>query len=207
MIIGITGSSGAGKSTVCEILKNEYDAIILNADKIAKQLSKNGTEYFKSIVKEFGTEILLNNGELNRPKLASIIYNDDKKRQILNKYTFKYVKQEVEKLIKDIETKSQENCNSKGEQIIAIDAPLLFEAKLEQMCNTVIAVISENREIQIERIIKRDGINRKQAIERLNAQNNNEFYTSRSNYVIINDSELEGIGEQIKKIYQQMYKF
>ena len=58
MIIGITGSSGAGKSTVCEILKKEYNAQIIDADKISKQLSKKGTIYLEEIVEKFGKEIL-----------------------------------------------------------------------------------------------------------------------------------------------------
>ena len=73
MIIGITGSSGAGKSTVCEILKNEYHVKVINADKIAKELSKKGTLYLLEIVEKFGEEILLENEELNRKKLANIV--------------------------------------------------------------------------------------------------------------------------------------
>ena len=79
MIIGITGNSGAGKSTVCEILQKRYEAKIINADKIAKELSKKGTSYLAEIVKKFGQEILLENGELNRRKLADIIYHNRKK--------------------------------------------------------------------------------------------------------------------------------
>ena len=74
MIIGITGSSGAGKSTICEILQRKYEANIISADKIAKELSQKGTNYLAEIVKNFGQEILLENGELNRRKLADIIY-------------------------------------------------------------------------------------------------------------------------------------
>ena len=79
MIIGITGSSGAGKSTVCEILEEEYQIKVLNADKMAKQLSKKGNEYLTDIITLFGKEILQENGELDRPKLANIIYNNKKK--------------------------------------------------------------------------------------------------------------------------------
>ena len=76
MILGITGSSGAGKSTVCEILEKDYHAKVINADKIAKKLSKKGTEYLSKIAQNFGTDILLENGELNRKKLADIIYQE-----------------------------------------------------------------------------------------------------------------------------------
>ena len=84
-IIGVTGSSGAGKDTLCEILENKYEAEIVDADKIAKELSKKGTMYFNSIVESFGSGIVDRQGKLNRKKLASIIYEDDKKREELNR--------------------------------------------------------------------------------------------------------------------------
>ena len=76
-IIGVTGSSGAGKDTLCEILENKYNAEIVDADKIARELSKKGTMYLQSIVESFGSGIVDRKGELNRKKLASIIYEDD----------------------------------------------------------------------------------------------------------------------------------
>ena len=65
-IIGITGSSGAGKSTICDILKNQYNVKVINADQVAKMLSKKGSIYLKDIEKVFGKEILNENGELER---------------------------------------------------------------------------------------------------------------------------------------------
>ena len=191
MIIGITGSSGAGKSTVCEILKNKYNAQIIDADKISKQLSKKGTVYLKEIVENFGKEILLEDGELDRKKLAEIIYSSDEKREILNNCTLKHIKDKIKEKVEKLDN---------NKKIIAIDAPLLFEAKLDEICEFVIAVISDNFAVQIERIIKRDGITKEQAIARLNAQKPNDFYTSKSKYVIVNNGELEEVEEQIEMI-------
>lgn len=192
MVIGITGSSGAGKSTVCEILESKYGFKIINADKIAKRLSQKGTEYLADIVKQFGTEILLEDGELDRSKLAEIIYNNQEKREKLNEITFKYIREEIQK-----EIKSVKEVNDSMQ--IAIDAPLLFEAKLEEFCNFVIAIISENRELQIKRIIQRDLVKREQAVARLNAQKPNEYYISKSKYVIINNGLLEEIEKQVEE--------
>lgn len=196
MIIGVTGSSGAGKSTVCEMLQNEYNIKIVNADKIAKELSKKGTNYLKDIVKQFGTEILLENGELNRAKLAEIIYSDTSKREKLNECTFKHIKEEIKNNIKQI-------YNENEKAIIAIDAPLLYEAELDKICEFVIGVISVSRELQIERIVQRDIVTKKQAEDRLNAQKPNSFYVEKSQYSIINDGRISEIKAQIDKIFHK----
>lgn len=193
MIIGITGSSGAGKSTVCEILEKQYRAKIITADKVAKRLSQRGTEYFKEIIEKFGTEILLENGELDRRKLANIIYNNDEKRIKLNKCTLKHICQEIEKEIQN-----------SSKKLIAIDAPLLLEAKLDKICDTTIAVVAQNREKQIERIMLRDHINKEHAVARLNAQYHNEFYEKQCEFIIRNDEKIIDIEKQIKDIFEQI---
>ncbi len=197
MIIGITGSSGAGKSTVCEILEEEYQIKVLNADKMAKKLAQKGNTYLIDIVTLFGKEILQENGELDRPKLANIIYNNEEKRRKLNECTFRHIHVALQEEIKKIYTNNQKS-------IIAIDAPLLFEAKLEDICNLVIAVIAKDEELQIERIIQRDHITREQATRRLQAQMPDEFYTSKSQYVIVNDGKIEDIEEQIKEVLENI---
>lgn len=194
MIIGITGSSGAGKSTVCEILKKEYNAQIIDADKISKQLSKKGTIYLEEIVEKFGKEILLENGELDRKKLAEIIYSSDEKREILNNCTLKHIKEKIKQEVKKLKN---------NKKIIAIDAPLLFEAKLDEICEFVIAVISDNLEVQIERITKRDGITEEQAMARLKAQKPNDFYTQKSSYAIVNNGKIEEVEKQIMSLLGQ----
>jgi len=89
-IIGITGNSGSGKTIFSNILAEKMKAIIIDADKIAKQSSKKGEIYYNKIVELFGEEIL-ENGEINRKKLAKIIYDNNEQRNYLNKLTNKYV--------------------------------------------------------------------------------------------------------------------
>ena len=189
MIIGITGSSGAGKSTVCEILEALYNVKVLNADKIARRLSQKGTSYLIDIIKLFGHEIVDEEGELKRRKLAQIIYSDSKKREELNKYTFKYIREDIEKQINKIDES----------RVIAIDAPLLYEANLEKMCYKVIGVIAPH-EIQIERIIARDDIDYEDAEKRLAVQANDEFFIKNCDYIIKNDNGFSKIEEQINDI-------
>ena len=190
MIIGITGSSGAGKSTICEILQKEYNVKIINADKIAKKLSCKGTSYINEIIEKFGKDIVDEKGELKRKKLAQIIYNNSDKRKELNNCTFKYIKKEIEEEIKKIEKN----------EIIIIDAPLLFECGLDKLCDKVIGVISK-RDLQIERIIARDNIDYNQAESRLNAQEDNEFYINKCDAIIENNNDIEDIEKKIRKIW------
>lgn len=192
MIIGITGSSGAGKSTICEALKKNYKAKIINADKIAKKLSKKGTNYIIDIIKKFGKDIVDEEGELKRKKLAEIIYSDPKKREELNNCTFKYIKKEIEKEIKKIDE----------DTIAVIDAPLLFESELNKICDKVIGVISK-KELQIERIVARDNIDYEQAEKRLAAQQTNEFYIKNCDDIIENNNNLVNVEKVIQDILEK----
>lgn len=187
-IIGLTGSSGAGKDTVCDIIQKNYEVEIVDADKIAKELSKKGTMYLNSIVENFGTGIINKKGELNRKKLANIIFEDDRKREELNKLTFIYVVDAIQKKINTIKKK-----------IIIVNAPLLFESNLNTICDFVIAVVSD-KETQINRIINRDGITEEEAEKRLNAQNTNEFFEENADYIIKNNNSIEDLEKQILKI-------
>ncbi len=189
MIIGITGSSGSGKSTICKMLEKDYNVKVINADKIAKKLSKKGSSYIIDIIKTFGKDIVDENGELKRKKLAEIIYSNPEKREALNKCTFKYIKAEIIKQIKKV----------KDNTTILIDAPLLFEAELDKICYKVIGVIS-NKELQVERIVARDNIDYEQAEKRLSAQKSNDFYRNKCDVIIENNNNYAFVENIIKEI-------
>ena len=188
MILGITGSSGAGKSTVCEILEEKYNMKIINADKIARELSKKGTRYIADIIEKFGKNIVDENGELKRKKLAEIIYSDPVKREELNSCTFKYIKEEIEKQIRQTEENKD----------IAIDAPLLFESGLDKICDKVIGVVSK-KELQLDRIVARDNVDYDHANMRLDAQQDDEFYRKNCDMIIENNYDIGNIERQIKE--------
>lgn len=188
MIIGITGSSGAGKSTVCELLSKKYNMQIINADAIAKELSKKGTDYIKDIVSKFGKDIVDENGDLRRKKLGEIIYTNDSKREELNSCTFKYIKKEI---FKKIEKMNQDN--------IVIDAPLLFESELDKICDRIIGVISK-KQLQIERIVSRDNIDYDHATMRLDAQQKDEFYIKKCDAIIENNHDIKQLEQQVEEL-------
>lgn len=188
-IIGITGSSGAGKSTVCAILNEKYLAHIIDADKIAKELSKKGSMYLNSIIQYFGIEILNEAGELKRKELANIIYKDDKKREALNNLTFTYVVKEIEDEINRL----------KNEELIVIDAPLLFESNLDKICDIVIGVIANEKD-KIKRICKRDNIDEELAKKRLKIQISDEYLKEHVDYIVYNDANVTNLEEKLNSV-------
>lgn len=193
MVIGITGSSGAGKSTICKMLKKEYKVKIINADKIAKKLSRKGTNYIIDIIDKFGKDIVDEEGELRRKRLAEIIYTDPEKRKELNSCTFKYIRKEIEKQVKK---------EDGSDNTVIIDAPLLFECELDKLCNSVIGIISK-RELQIERIVARDNVDYESAEKRLIAQETNEFYINKCDEIIENNNDIFAIEKSVKEIAEK----
>lgn len=179
-IIGITGSSGSGKSSVCKIIKKIRRAEIIDADEIAKELQDNKATYYEKIVETFGKDILLDNGYINRKKLANIIFSNLVEKEKLDKLTFKYV---VEEIKNRIELLKKQDSN-----YIVVDAPTLIEAGMLDMFDIIIVVKSKENN-KIDRICKRDGITIKEAQKRLASQKSDEFYEAYANFVISNDDE------------------
>lgn len=180
MIIGITGNSGSGKTIISKILAEKINAKIIDADKIAKKMTSNKTEYLKETIKIFGQEIL-EDDKLNRKKLAEIIYKNKIKKHQLDKLTYKYVAKEIQK----------EVFSEAGKNVI-IDAPLLFESGLNKICEINIAVIAK-KSIKIERICKRDKIEIETAKARLAIQRAENYYTRKADYVLENNGKIEEI--------------
>lgn len=196
-IIGLTGSSGSGKTLISEIIKENYDAHIIKADEIVKKAKKIGKPYYKAIVKTFGEDILDNNKEIDRKKLANKIYSSQEDLEKLNELTYKYIVKEIKKEIKGFKKTEQNN-------MIIIDAPLLIESKLNKLCDVVIATIAPI-ETKIKRIIKRDKVTKKEAIDRLNIQPKDIFYIEKSDYIIenIDTKSILDLQEEINIIFEK----
>lgn len=187
-IIGITGISGSGKSSVSEIIAKKCDdSIIIDADKIAKSMAAINTKYYNAIKKEFGKDILKANLEIDRKKLANIIFNNDEKRDVLNRITFKYVVSNIKQKI---------NLN-KNKEVIILDIPLLFESGLDEICDITLGIIA-NKNVKIERICKRDKININQAENRINKQLEDKILEKNCNYIIENNGSLKELNEKLQ---------
>lgn len=194
--IGITGSSGSGKTTLSKILNERDDVMVIDADKVVRELSVPGTEYLTSIKETFGQEVFLEDGNLNRKKLAQKIYNDNSSREKLNTLTFNYVVKEIIARIKNI--------NDEKIKFAIIDAPLLFESNLDKCCDYVIALVADF-ELKVRRICKRDNIDEETAKSRLNIQNEDSYYREKSDFVIHN-SENSDLKTEIEKIFKEILK-
>ena len=185
-VIGITGNSGSGKTTATAILKRLCDAEVIDADKVVRELSVPGTKYLDAIKEKFGESVFLEDDTLNRKALAEKIYNSKEDLEVLNGLTFKYVVEEIKFRIEE----------SKNE-IIVLDAPLLFESGLDENCTAVIG-LTVPFEVKVERIVKRDGISEETAYSRINIQAKDEFYLNKADVVIENNNQDE-LEDKLKK--------
>src|SRR3989338_9271636 len=153
MILGITGSFGSGKTTVASIFK-KYGFEIINADKLYHGIYDKNEALRNKIKKEFGT--------LDRNKIKKIVFNDSKKLKKLNEITHPIIIKEIKNKIKEIK-RNNEDSN------IALDVPLLIEAKMQDMVDKII-VVKCNKKIQLERLLKKGKHTRKEIENIINSQ-------------------------------------
>lgn len=176
-IIGITGNSGSGKSTVSKMISENYEAKIIDADKIAKEMTMNNGEYLQAIKQTFGEDVIKDN-TLDRKKLADIVFSNKTEKEKLDSLTFQYVVRRIKEEIKKAQLKSDI-------KYIVLDVPLLFESKLNEVCNYTIGVTAPKIE-KIKRICKRDKISEEKALQRLNSQPDDEFFIQKCDFIIQN---------------------
>lgn len=187
IILGITGRSGTGKTCICKIFKKN-SFFVINADLVYKELLDKKTECFFDIIDYFSNNILDDNFCIDRKKLSTIVFNDEKELKILNKITHKYIIQSIKEKI----------VNNKNEKII-IDAPLLFESGLNNICNKTICVISDYENIK-KRLKIRDNLTDEEILNRINNQKNDEFLLKNTNYYIINNNDKNYLNDKVKEI-------
>lgn len=178
LIIGVTGGSGSGKSKLCESLA-KLGVYVIDADIVSRKILERGSPALDEVVNSFGKAILHPNGSLNRKKLGNIVFSNPNKLDLLNKITHKHI---IASIMYELRKKNPE--------VAAIDAAVLFESGMDKMCDFIVTV-SADLELRVKRIILRDEIDEKSARLRINAQNGDEFYMSKSNYVVENKENLD----------------
>ena len=197
-VIGLTGGIASGKSTVSNILiQKGYD--LIDADLIARGIVRIGEPAYMKIIEEFGTEILLENKEINRKALGEIIFNNKNKRNKLNDIThpfiFKSIKDKLDKL-------------SQEENIIFLDIPLLFEQydlwKKYDIKFDEIVLVYLSKEDQIKRLKKRDNISKEEALSKINSQLSMDEKLKKSSKTIDNSGDIQYLNEQIEKMLVEL---
>lgn len=186
--IGLTGGIGTGKSTASEYLA-EKGCMILDADKISRSMTERNAPALKEIAKVFGPEFVDEKGKLNRKALGDLVFNDKEKLAQLQSIITEKVVEFIDNAIKDL--KSQD-----FQGIIVVDAPLLFECGMENMCDENWLIVA-NMDVRIDRVSKRDGLSEAQIIARINNQMPQEEKEKLSQCIIDNSGTLEELKEQI----------
>ncbi len=187
--IGLTGGIASGKSLISQYFQDR-DILILDADKIYKNLLKTNNILYNELKKAFNLQ------DLDLSLLARIVFNDKEKLKLLNRITHPYVIQAFTEQIKRLK---------KTEKMIVLDIPLLFEAKMEIYCDKIICVYVD-KETQIERLIERDCLTEKEALKRINSQMSLTEKCEKSDYVIDNSQDFDYTYKQFKEIYQKLWE-
>ncbi|MCF6096441.1 dephospho-CoA kinase [Thermovorax subterraneus] len=196
-VIGLTGGIASGKSTVSKMLR-EKGAYIIDADEIAKEIVKPGKPAWEDIVRHFGKEILDESGNIRRKKLAKIVFPDEKKLSVLNRITHPRIVEEIKREL--------EECRSRNERVVVIDAALLLEIGLDVLVDEV-WVVAVDEKTQIERLIKRENsISYAEAVERIRAQMPLEEKLKFATRIIDNSGDIENTQKQVDDIWREIEK-
>lgn len=194
-VIGLTGGTGSGKSVVSKSLA-EAGAVIVDADQIAHEIILKGEPAYQEIIAYYGTGILDEDGNIIRKKLGEIVFNDEEKLAFLNQCTHKYICAEVDRQIAA--------AKEAGTAIaIILDAPLLLEAGLEQVCDWVWVVYADP-EVRAQRVMARDGVTYELAKARIANQKSWEEYKQAADTVIDNSKDLAYLQGQLSELLKKI---
>lgn len=197
-VVGLCGGSGSGKGTVA-LLFEEYGFKSIDTDRLYHEMTSYMSPCLLELIDAFGDGIV-KDGQLCRPTLREMVFKDTDNTSalsLLNSITHKHIKIETEALL------SKYECE--GTLAVLIDAPLLFESGFDKMCSSVIAVVADS-EIRLDRIIKRDGIARDEAEKRINSQISDSKLIEKSDYIIVNDGDLDTLRERAGAVAEQILK-
>ena len=192
-IIGLTGGSGTGKGTFAALLRDK-GAGWVDADAVYRTLCAQNREMLAALDAAFGG-VLDENGALDRPKLARIVFADPAKLRKLNEITLPYIR-----AASLDEMRAQGDC-----PFVLYDAPTLFEAGADDLCERIIGVLADT-EVRVQRIMARDGLDEAAARARIGAQPDADFYRARCDYIVENNGDLDDLQRQADAILKDLCK-
>ena len=192
-IIGITGGIASGKSTVTEFLRQKGFQVV-DADAVVHQLQKPSGRLYQVLVEHFGEKILLENGELNRPLLASLIFSNPEEQEWSKRTQGEIIREELAAL---------RNQFAQTEALFFMDIPLLFEQNYASWFDET-WLVYVNRDVQLERLMKRDQISKEAAESRLNSQWPLERKIGLASHSLDNNGNQEQLIAQVVQLLEEM---
>ena len=190
-IIGITGGIASGKSTVTNFLR-EKGFQVVDADTVVHQLQKPGGRLYQVLVQHFGQEIILGNGELNRPLLASLIFSNPEEREWSKQTQGEIIREELAALRDKL---------TQTEAIFFMDIPLLFEQDYSAWFDEI-WLVYVNRDVQVERFMERDHLSKEVAESRLAAQWSLEEKKKLASRILDNNGSRDQLVSQVVKLLE-----
>lgn len=196
-VVGLTGPTGSGKSTVADTWRS-FGMPIIDTDQLARQVVEPGSSCLQELAKVFSTEILNEDGMLNRAELAKIAFSSSENAAKLNNITHPAIlaltQQMLEKFADD------------GHPVAVVDAPLLFEAGFDALCDHVVTVIAPE-ETRLTRIMSRDNLTEENAKRRISAQQADDFYCRNGVSVINNNGTIADLIQQAKQLWNELSRW
>lgn len=196
-IIGLTGGISCGKSAVAFELK-KFGAVTFDVDEETHRLIQPGSEFFKAYVNHFGEQIINEYGQIDKKIIREIIFHDEDERQWINSVTHPILLNCTRQFLVD--------CQERGEKLVVLEIPLLFEAGWQNLVDEVWAVYLPSN-LQLNRLIKRDKITPEQAAARIRAQMPVGEICNRADVVVKNKSSFADLQKQILKAMKGRWIF
>ncbi len=194
IVIGITGPTGAGKTTVLNVLR-ELGGAVADCDGVYHELLSTSVPMKEELAARFGPEIFDENGDLRRKELGAIVFGDPDALADLNAITHRHIVSELERRIAQAE--------GEGRPAIALDAVALLESGAGTLCGTTIAVTAPE-ELRVGRIMAREGIGEDYARARVKAQKPSAWFEERCAHTLRNDGEKASLEEQARELFKSI---
>ncbi|PWA05460.1 dephospho-CoA kinase [Pueribacillus theae] len=193
MIIGLTGGIASGKSTVAGMFE-ELGIPVVDADMIARKVVEPGEEAYRQIIAHFGKSVLFPDGTLNRKKLGSIVFKNEKERLALNNIIHPAVREKMDE--------EKNDYLAKGHQTVVLDIPLLFEGRDKKSFDKIL-LVAVSEDVQFKRLVERDQMGEEDAANRIQSQMPIKDKIPLSDAVIYNDGTIEETKEQLLTILEK----
>lgn len=197
LVVGVTGPTGAGKSELTAILREQRIPVV-DTDQLAREVVEPGQPCLAALVEAFSPAILLPDGRLDRKALATRAFATQETARLLNDRTHPYIIDRTKAILKELA--------ATGERLAVVDAPLLFESGMDVLCDRTVAVTAP-AEQRLARILQRDELSEEQAARRMAAQQPEVFYASRADEVLCNDGSLTDFRKRARLLASHMMRW